>query len=71
MAGSLTMRLPVIQAGVVIFARRGIGCDVREAQLSGAAVRGRIVRRDIWGAPEGVKVNLQDRPQPRVSGGRW
>ena len=47
MEGSLTMRLPVIQAGVVFFARRGIVCVVREAQLSGAAVRVRSVRRAI------------------------
>lgn len=49
MAGSLTKRLPVIQAGVVTLARRGIVGVVREAQLSGAAVRQRVVRRDIVG----------------------
>jgi hypothetical protein len=49
------MREPVVQAGAVMFARRGIVCGVRAAQPSVAAVRGRIVRRDIWGgAPKAV-----------------
>jgi hypothetical protein len=43
------MREPVVQAGAVMCARRGIVCGVRAAQPSVAAVRGRIVRRDIWG----------------------
>lgn len=46
--GCRTFLLPLIQAGCVIFARSGIvRAVVREAQLSGAVVYLRDVRRDI------------------------
>lgn len=52
-----TILLPLIQAGFVILARRGMleGFN-REAQLSGAAVRRIDVRRDMMGGRKGKSV---------------
>jgi hypothetical protein len=55
--GVLTFRVPVIQAGCAMWARRGMveAVEVRAAQVEGAAVRLRAVLRDMCAVGVGVQ----------------